>query len=206
MHKFTVHTGLVAPLDQANVDTDAIIPKQYLKSIRRTGFGEFLFDESRYLRGPEPRALNPGFVLNQARFHGASILLTRANFGCGSSREHAVWAVEQYGFKALIAPSFAEIFSNNCMKNGVLPVVLPGSVIDALFDLAHSPVACVLTINLPAQMVSTALGAHYPFDITQTQKRCLLNGMDEIQSTLNLIAKIEAFERASLALQPWNQL
>lgn len=206
MHKFTVHTGLVAPLDQANVDTDAIIPKQYLKSIRRTGFGQFLFDEARYLRGPEPRALNPTFVLNLARYHGASILLTRANFGCGSSREHAVWAVEQFGFKALIAPSFADIFSNNCLKNGVLPVVLPESAIEALFELAQSPAGCTLTIDLPAQTVSTILGVHYPFDITPCQKQCLLNGVDEIQSTLSHIAKIEAFERASFALQPWNKL
>jgi 3-isopropylmalate/(R)-2-methylmalate dehydratase small subunit len=206
---FTVHTGLVAPLDRANVDTDAIIPKQFLKSIRRTGFGENLFDEWRYLDHGEPRMdhsrrpLNPDFVLNQRRYAGASILLARKNFGCGSSREHAPWALQQYGFRAVIAPSFADIFYNNSLKNGFLPVVLPEMVMDRLFHEVAGYVGYALTVDLPRQVVVEADGREHAFDIAPFRKYCLVNGLDDIGLTLRHKDKIEAFEEQRLARQPW---
>ena len=209
MESFTVHHGQVAPLDRANVDTDAIIPKQFLKSIRRTGFGPNLFDEWRYLDHGEPggdhamRPLNPDFVLNQPRYNGASILLTRKNFGCGSSREHAPWALLQYGFRVLIGPSFADIFQNNSLKNGLLPVVLPELVIDRLFQEVAVHVGYRLTIDLPHQVVVEADGREHPFEIAAFRKYCLVNGLDDIGLTLRHKDKIGAFERERLARQPW---
>jgi 3-isopropylmalate/(R)-2-methylmalate dehydratase small subunit len=210
MDKFTVHDGLVAPLDRANVDTDAIIPKQFLKSIKRTGFGPNLFDEWRYLDHGEPgidnsnRPLNPDFVLNQPRYQGASILLTRKNFGCGSSREHAPWALQQYGFRAVIAPSFADIFFNNCFKNGVLPIVLSETQVDQLFNEVKAFPGYRLVIDLEKQVVSTANGsATYAFDVDAFRKFCLLNGLDDIGLTLRQADKIRAFEERHLASQPW---
>jgi 3-isopropylmalate/(R)-2-methylmalate dehydratase small subunit len=210
MDKFTVHDGLVAPLDRANVDTDAIIPKQFLKSIQRTGFGPNLFDEWRYLDRGEPgkdnsnRPLNPDFVLNQPRYQGASILLARKNFGCGSSREHAPWALQQYGFRAVIAPSFADIFFNNCYKNGFLPIVLPEMQVDHLFNEVKAFPGFRLVIDLEKQIVSTANGsATYAFEIDAFRKYCLLNGLDDIGLTLRQADKIRAFEERHLADQPW---
>ena len=210
MNKFNLLDGLVAPLDRANVDTDAIIPKQFLKSIKRTGFGPNLFDEWRYLDHGEPgqdnsrRPMNPEFVLNQPRYQGAAILLTRKNFGCGSSREHAPWALEQYGFRAIIAPSFAEIFFNNCFKNGLLPLVLPEGQIDRLFDEVKAFPGFRLVIDLEKQIVSTANGnASYPFEVDAFRKYCLLNGLDDIGLTLRQADKIRAFEERHLATQPW---
>jgi len=210
MDKFTVHDGLVAPLDRANVDTDAIIPKQFLKSIKRSGFGPNLFDEWRYLDHGEPgmdntkRPLNPDFVLNQQRYQGASILLTRKNFGCGSSREHAPWALQQYGFRAVIAPSFADIFFNNCFKNGVLPIVLPEGQVDQLFNEVKAFPGYRLVIDLEKQLVSTANGsATYAFDVDGFRKYCLLNGLDDIGLTLRQADKIRVFEERRLASQPW---
>lgn len=210
MEKFTLHEGLVAPMDRANVDTDAIIPKQFLKSIKRTGFGPNLFDEWRYLDHGEPgmdnskRPLNPDFVLNQARYQGASILLTRKNFGCGSSREHAPWALEQYGFRAVLAPSFADIFFNNCFKNGLLPIVLPEAQIEHLFDAVKGFSGFKLTIDLEKQIVTTSNGSIvYPFEIDAFRKYCLFNGLDDIGLTLRQADKIRAFEEKHLATQPW---
>ena len=210
MQKFTILDGLVAPLDRANVDTDAIIPKQFLKSIQRTGFGPNLFDEWRYLDHGEPgqdnsrRPLNPDFVLNQPRYQGASVLLARKNFGCGSSREHAPWALDQYGFRAVIAPSFADIFFNNCYKNGLLPIVLAEAEVDRLFDDVRAFPGFRLTIDLPAQTVSTTSGsATFPFEIGEFRKYCLLNGLDDIGLTLRQADKIRAFEERHLAQQPW---
>ena len=210
MEKFTVHEGLVAPLDRANVDTDAIIPKQFLKSIKRSGFGPNLFDEWRYLDHGEPggdnakRPLNPDFVLNQPRYQGASILLTRKNFGCGSSREHAPWALDQYGFRAIIAPSFADIFFNNCFKNGLLPIVLPEAHIDRLFDEVKAFPGFRLVVDLEKQLVSTTNGsATYLFDVDAFRKYCLLNGLDDIGLTLRQAHKIRAFEERHLVAQPW---
>lgn len=210
MEKFTVHEGLVAPLDRANVDTDAIIPKQFLKSIKRSGFGPNLFDEWRYLDHGEPgadnskRPLNPDFVLNQPRYQDASILLTRKNFGCGSSREHAPWALEQYGFRAIIAPSFADIFFNNCFKNGLLPIVLPEAQIDRLFDEVKAFPGFRLVVDLEKQLVSTTNGsATYMFDVDAFRKYCLLNGLDDIGLTLRQADKIRAFEERHLVAQPW---
>ncbi|HYC43506.1 MAG TPA: 3-isopropylmalate dehydratase small subunit [Noviherbaspirillum sp.] len=210
MDKFTVHEGLVAPLDRANVDTDAIIPKQFLKSIKRSGFGPNLFDEWRYLDHGEPgmdntkRPLNPDFVLNQPRYQGASILLTRKNFGCGSSREHAPWALQQYGFRAVIAPSFADIFFNNCFKNGVLPIVLSETQVDQLFNEVKAFPGYKLVIDLEKQLVSTTNGsASYAFDVDGFRKYCLLNGLDDIGLTLRHADKIRAFEERHLATQPW---
>ncbi|MBC7502085.1 MAG: 3-isopropylmalate dehydratase small subunit [Herminiimonas sp.] len=210
MNKFNILNGLVAPLDRANVDTDAIIPKQFLKSIQRTGFGPNLFDEWRYLDHGEPgvdnsrRPLNPDFVLNEARYQGASILLTRKNFGCGSSREHAPWALEQYGFRAVIAPSYADIFYNNCFKNGVLPLVLPESQIDRLFDEVKAFPGFRLVIDLEKQLVSTVNGdTTYPFEVGEFRKHCLLNGLDDIGLTLRQADKIRAFEERHLASRPW---
>lgn len=210
MNKFNILDGLVAPLDRANVDTDAIIPKQFLKSIQRTGFGPNLFDEWRYLDHGEPgkdnsrRPLNPDFVLNQPRYQGASILLARKNFGCGSSREHAPWALEQYGFRAIIAPSFADIFFNNCFKNGLLPIELPEAAIDHLFNEIKAFPGFRLVIDLEKQIVGTVNGsAVYPFEVDAFRKYCLLNGLDDIGLTLQQADKIRAFEERHMAAQPW---
>jgi 3-isopropylmalate/(R)-2-methylmalate dehydratase small subunit len=209
MEKFIVHTGVVAPLDRENVDTDAIIPKQFLKSIKRTGFGPNAFDEWRYLDHGEPgqdnskRPLNPDFVLNQPRYQGASILLARKNFGCGSSREHAPWALQQYGFRALIAPSFADIFYNNCFKNGVLPIVLTEQQVDHLFNDTYAFNGYQLTIDLDAQVVRAPDGREYPFEVAAFRKYCLLNGFDDIGLTLRHADKIRQFEAERLAKQPW---
>ncbi|WP_153102269.1 3-isopropylmalate dehydratase small subunit [Paraburkholderia hayleyella] len=210
MDKFIVHTGIVAPLDRENVDTDAIIPKQFLKSIKRTGFGPNAFDEWRYLDHGEPgqdnskRPLNPDFVLNQPRYQGASVLLARKNFGCGSSREHAPWALQQYGFRALIAPSFADIFYNNCFKNGLLPIVLSEQQVDHLFNETSAFNGYQLTIDLEAQVVRTTSGsAEYPFEVAAFRKYCLLNGFDDIGLTLRHADKIRQFEAERLIKQPW---
>ncbi len=209
MTPFTVHQGLVAPMDRENVDTDAIIPKQFLKSIARSGFGPNLFDEWRYLDKGEPgmdpatRRPNPDFVLNQPRYAGASVLLARRNFGCGSSREHAPWALEQYGFRAIIAPSFADIFFNNCFKNGVLPIVLPEPVIDRLFHEVAGFVGYALTVDLPRQVVVEPDGREIPFDVQPFRKYCLVNGFDDIGLTLRHADKIRAFEAERLASKPW---
>ena len=209
MQAFTVHKGLVAPMDRANVDTDAIIPKQFLKSIHRSGFGPNLFDAWRYLdpgqpgQDPASRKPNPDFVLNQSRYKGASILLARENFGCGSSREHAPWALEQYGFRALIAPSYADIFFNNCFKNGVLPIVLTAAQVARLFDEVAGFVGYHLTIDLPRQVIVKADGAEIPFDVEPFRKYCLVNGFDDIGLTLRHADKIRAFEAERLARQPW---
>ncbi len=210
MQTLTVHRGLVAPLDRANVDTDAIIPKQFLKSIKRTGFGPNLFDEWRYLDRGEPgmdnsrRPLNPDFTLNQPRYKGASILLARKNFGCGSSREHAPWALEDYGFRVVIAPSFADIFFNNCFKIGLLPIVLPESAVDQLFHEVNAFPGFELIVDLPAQQVSTTSGsAVFPFEIDPFRKDCLVNGLDEIGLTLQKADQIREYEARRLAEQPW---
>jgi 3-isopropylmalate/(R)-2-methylmalate dehydratase small subunit len=209
MNPFTVHKGLVAPLDRANVDTDAIIPKQFLKSIKRSGFGPNLFDEWRYLDKGEPgqapatRKANPDFVLNQPRYQGASVLLARENFGCGSSREHAPWAIEQYGFRALIAPSYADIFFNNCFKNGLLPIVLPDSQVARLFDEVAAFVGYALTIDLPRQVIVKPDGSELPFEVQPFRKQCLVNGWDDIGLTLRHADKIRKFEAERLASKPW---
>ena len=209
MEKFTVHSGLVAPLDRENVDTDAIIPKQFLKSIKRTGFGPNLFDEWRYKDVGEPgqdnskRPLNPDFVLNQPRYQGASILLARNNFGCGSSREHAPWALTQYGFRAVIAPSFADIFFNNSFKNGLLPIVLPESTVAQLFDAVLAFPGYQLTIDLERQVIVRPQGEEIPFEVNAFRKYCLLNGLDDIGLTLRHADKIKLFEAERLAQKPW---
>jgi 3-isopropylmalate/(R)-2-methylmalate dehydratase small subunit len=206
---FTVHSGLVAPLDRANVDTDAIIPKQFLKSIHRSGFGPNLFDEWRYLDHGEPgmdnsrRPLNPDFVLNQPRYQGASILLARRNFGCGSSREHAPWALVQHGFRAILAPSFADIFYSNSLKNGLLVIALPELLIDRLFREAASFSGYRLTVDLPQQKVIEPGGAEHDFEIAPFRKYCLLNGLDDIGLTLRHRDKIREFEARRLARFPW---
>ena len=206
MEKFTVHTGLVVPLDRSNVDTDAIIPKQFLKSIYRTGYGPNLFDEWRYLDRGEPgmdnskRPVNPDFVLNFPRYKGASILLARKNFGCGSSREHAPWALMQYGIRAVIAPSFADIFYNNSLKNGLLPVVLPELVIDRLFDECNANVGYKLTVDLDRQLVVEPNGTATPFEVSAFRRWALMNGFDDIGITLSTRQdKIHAFENKRLA-------
>ena len=209
MQAFTVHKGVVAPMDRANVDTDAIIPKQFLKSIQRSGFGPNLFDAWRYLDPGEPgqdpasRRPNPDFVLNQARFKGASILLARKNFGCGSSREHAPWALEQYGFRALIAPSYADIFFNNCFKNGILPIVLPEHQVAKLFDEVAAFVGYRLTIDLERQVVILPGGGEIGFEVEPFRKYCLLGGFDDVALTLRHADKIRAFETELLTTQPW---
>jgi 3-isopropylmalate/(R)-2-methylmalate dehydratase small subunit len=209
MDAFTVYQGLVAPLDRENVDTDAIIPKQFLKSIKKTGFGQNLFDEWRYLDQGEPgqdcsnRPLNPDFVLNQARYQGAGILLARKNFGCGSSREHAPWALSQFGFRAIIAPSFADIFFNNCFKNGLLPVVLSEQEVDHLFNETKAFSGYQLTIDLERQEVIAPDGRLYSFEVTPFRKYCLLNGLDDIGLTLRHADKIKAFEAERLLRMPW---
>ena len=209
MQKFNIHKGLVAPIDRENVDTDAIIPKQFLKSIRKTGFGPNLFDEWRYLDHGEPgqdpstRKPNPDFVLNQPRYQGASILLARKNFGCGSSREHAPWALDQYGFRAIIAPSYADIFFNNCFKNGLLPIVLPEAQVSQLFDEVAAFPGYELTIDLDRQVVLKTQGDPLPFDVQPFRKFCLLNGFDDIGLTLRQSDKIKAYEAERLATKPW---
>ena len=209
MQAFTVHKGLVAPMDRENVDTDAIIPKQFLKSIKRSGFGPNLFDAWRYLDPGEPgqdpasRRPNPDFVLNQPRYRGASVLLARKNFGCGSSREHAPWALDQYGFRALIAPSFADIFFNNCFKNGLLPIVLPDADVSRLFDEVAAFPGYQLTVDLARQVVVKPDGAELAFDVQPFRKQCLLNGWDDIGLTLQHADEIGAFEAARLARHPW---
>jgi 3-isopropylmalate/(R)-2-methylmalate dehydratase small subunit len=209
MKAFTVHQGLVAPLDRENVDTDAIIPKQFLKSIRKTGFGPNLFDEWRYLDPGEPgqdpssRKPNPDFVLNLPRYAGASVLLARKNFGCGSSREHAPWALEQYGFRALIAPSFADIFFNNSFKNGLLPIVLSEAQVSALFDEVAAFPGYSLTVDLERQVIVKPDGTEIAFDVQPFRKYCLLNGFDDIGLTLRQKDKIQSFEAARLASKPW---
>ena len=209
MKPFVQHEGLVVPLDRANVDTDAIIPKQFLKSIKRTGFGPNLFDEWRYLDHGEPgmdnakRPLNPDFVLNQPRYQGASILLARENFGCGSSREHAPWALADYGFRVLIAPSFADIFYNNCFKNGLLPVVLPAEVVDQLFRETHATEGYRLRVDLPAQSVTTPSGEVFRFEVDAERKHRLLHGLDDIGITLQHVAAIRAYEQRRRQDAPW---
>jgi len=209
MEKFTVHKGIVAPIDRENVDTDAIIPKQFLKSIRKTGFGPNLFDEWRYLDHGEPgqdpaaRKPNPDFVLNQPRYRNASVLIARRNFGCGSSREHAPWAIQQYGFRALIAPSFADIFFNNCFKNGLLPIVLPESTVAKLFDEVHAFPGYELTVDLDRQVIVRPQGEEIAFEVQPFRRYCLLNGFDDIGLTLRHADAIKTYEAERLAKKPW---
>jgi 3-isopropylmalate/(R)-2-methylmalate dehydratase small subunit len=209
MTPFRIHTGLVAPMDRENVDTDAIIPKQFLKSIKKSGFGPNLFDEWRYLDHGEPgqdpasRRPNPDFVLNQPRYKGASVLLARKNFGCGSSREHAPWALDQFGFRALIAPSYADIFYNNCFKNGLLPIKLPETEVGKLFDEAAAFVGYALTIDLERQVVVKPDGSTIAFEVEAFRKYCLLGGFDDIGLTLRHADKIRAFEAERLLSKPW---
>ena len=209
MNKFTLHTGLVAPMDRENVDTDAIIPKQFLKSIKKTGFGENLFDAWRYLdagypgQDPTTRRPNPDFVLNQPRYQGASVLLARKNFGCGSSREHAPWALDQFGFRCIIAPSYADIFFNNSFKNGLLPIVLPEAQVAQLFDAALAFPGYQLTIDLERQVIVQPQGEEIHFEVEAFRKYCLLNGLDDIGLTLRHSDKIKAYEAQRLASKPW---
>lgn len=209
MKAFTKISAIVAPLDRSNVDTDAIIPKQFLKSIKRSGFGPNAFDEWRYLDHGEPgmdhskRPLNPDFSLNQPRYQGAQILLTRKNFGCGSSREHAPWALDDYGFRAIIAPSFADIFFNNCYKNGLLPIVLTEEQVDQLFKEVEANEGYQLSIDLAEQTLTTPSGETFTFDITEHRKHCLLNGLDEIGLTLQHADEIRDFEEKRRQSQPW---
>ncbi len=209
MEKFIKLDGLVAPLDRANVDTDAIIPKQFLKSIKRSGFGPNAFDEWRYMDQGEPgqdaskRPKNPNFVLNQERYQGASILLARSNFGCGSSREHAPWALQDFGFRAILAESFADIFYNNCFKNGLLPIVVPKAEMDALFGLTEHTPGYRLTVDLAAQLIVRPDGHAIPFDVDPFRKECLLNGWDDIGLTLRHAEKICEFEARRRTEQPW---
>ncbi len=209
MKKFTQITGIVAPIDRANVDTDMIIPKQFLKSIKRTGFGKNLFDELRYLDEGQPdqdcsgRPLNKEFVLNQPRYAGASIMLARQNFGCGSSREHAPWALDDYGFRCVIAPSFADIFYNNCFKNGILPVVLDEQVVDQLFNEVFNNDGCQFTVDLEKQLIKSAGGDEIPFEIDSFRKHCLINGLDDIGVTLEDADAIRSFEGEYQQRFPW---
>jgi 3-isopropylmalate/(R)-2-methylmalate dehydratase small subunit len=209
MKALTVHRGLVAPMDRANVDTDLIIPKQFLKSIQRSGFGPNLFDELRYLDEGQPgedcsgRPVNPDFPLNFPRYQGASILLARENFGCGSSREHAPWALEDYGFRCIIAPSFADIFYNNCFKNGVLPVVLPAEQVDELFKLLETEEGYSLTVDLEACLVRLDDGREWPFSVDTYRRQCLLEGLDDIGVTLKRGEAISAYEARAAEQSPW---
>ncbi|NBX00413.1 MAG: 3-isopropylmalate dehydratase small subunit [Methylophilaceae bacterium] len=209
MQAFTQLNGLVVPLDRANVDTDAIIPKQFLKSIKRSGFGPNAFDEWRYLDHGEPgmdnskRQTNPDFVLNQARYQGASVLLARENFGCGSSREHAPWALEDYGFRVIIAPSFADIFFNNCFKNGMLPIVLSADDVDTLFKETEASEGYKLNIDLSEQSITSPSGNLYKFEVDAFRKHCLLNGLDDIGLTMQHQDAIKAFEAKHKVAQPW---
>jgi 3-isopropylmalate/(R)-2-methylmalate dehydratase small subunit len=209
MKAFTQLNGLACPIDRANIDTDAIIPKQFLKSIKRSGFGPYLFDEWRYKDHGEPgmdctnRPLNLDFVLNQPRYKGAQIMLARENFGCGSSREHAPWAIEDYGFRVIIAPSYADIFFNNCYKNGMLPIVASYAMVDKLFKECQENVGYSLNVDLPSQTVTLPSGETFTFEIHPTSKHNLLNGLDEIGLTLLHVDKIRAFEGKHKAAQPW---
>jgi 3-isopropylmalate/(R)-2-methylmalate dehydratase small subunit len=209
MEKFVREEGLVAPLDRANVDTDAIIPKQFLKSIKRTGFGPNLFDEWRYLDRGEPdqdaskRPLNPDFVLNQPRYRGATVLVARENFGCGSSREHAPWALLQYGFQTVIAPSFADIFYNNSVKNGLLLIKFDTKVVDKLIRDTQANEGYRLAVDLEQQTVTTPSGESYSFDIDPFRKHCIMNGLDDIGLTLAHADEIKAFEQKHKQAQPW---
>ena len=209
MDKFTTISAIVAPLDRANVDTDAIIPKQFLKSIKRSGFGPNLFDEWRYLDHGEPgrdnsgRPLNPDFVLNKPRYQGARILLARKNFGCGSSREHAPWALEDYGFRVIIAPSFADIFFNNCFKNGILPIVLSEEIVDQLFREVEQQEGYQLTVDLEKQVILRPNGESIAFDVDGFRKHCLLNGLDDIGLTLQHVDAIRAYEEMRRQQAPW---
>ena len=209
MNKFTLHTGVAAPMDRANIDTDMIIPKQFLKSIKRSGFGKNLFDELRYLDEGQPdqectgRPLNEDFVLNQSRYQGTSVLLARENFGCGSSREHAPWALEDFGIRSVIAPSFAEIFYNNCFKNGLLPIVLSEEQVDQLFTEVQANEGYELTVNLEEQVVVTPSGEKLAFEIDDFRKHCLLNGLDDIGLTLQHADDIRAYEAKRQAEAPW---
>lgn len=209
MKQYTTEIGIVAPLDRANVDTDLIIPKQFLKSIKRTGFGDNLFDELRYMdegylgQDISKRPKNPDFVLNQDRYQGATILLARTNFGCGSSREHAPWALNEYGFRTVIAPSFADIFYNNCFKNGMLPVILSESEVDELFNECFSNVGYQLTVDLENQKVISPSGKEYTFEVDAFRKHCLLNGLDDIGLTLQNADDIKAFEEKAKNERPW---
>ncbi len=209
MQKFSTHTGIVAPIDRANVDTDAIMPKQFLKSIRKTGFGPHLFDEWRYKdpgyygKPESERQVNPDFVLNQPRYKGASVLLARKNFGCGSSREHAPWAIGHYGFRAILAPSYADIFFNNCFKSGLLPIVLSESQIDQLFNEVSAFPGYKLTVDLERQRIVKGQGEEIAFDVNAFRKYCLLNGLDDIGLTLRHKDKIQSFEAQRLAAKPW---
>ena len=209
MEKFDTLTGIVMPLDRPNVDTDAIIPKQFLKSIKRTGFGPNLFDEWRYLDHGEPgmdnskRPINPDFVLNQPRYQGARILLARENFGCGSSREHAPWALLDYGFRVIIAPSFADIFYNNCFKNGILPIVLDAGTVDRLFKEVEAQPGYQLSVDLEAQTLTTPSGEVIPFEVDPFRKYCLLNGLDDIGLTLQHTDEIRAYEARRKQEAPW---
>ena len=209
MRQFTQHTGIAAPLDRANVDTDMIIPKQFLKSIKRAGFGPNLFDELRYLDEGQPdqdcagRPLNPDFVLNQSRYQGTSVLLARENFGCGSSREHAPWALDDFGIRAIIAPSFADIFYNNCFKNGLLPIVLPEAQVDQLFKEVEATEGYQLTVDLERHVVVTPSGEEFAFEVDNFRKHCLLNGLDDIGLTLQHADEIKAYEARRRQEAPW---
>ena len=209
MQAYTMQTGIVCPLDRSNVDTDQIIPKQFLKSIQRTGFGVNLFDEWRYLDEGYPgqdhsvRPINPDFVLNLPRYQGANILLTRKNFGCGSSREHAPWALSEYGFRTVIAPSYADIFYNNCFKNGMLPIVLSEDIIEQLFAAVEANEGYELTADLERQVVITPEGTEYAFEVDEFRKHCLLNGLDDIGLTLQQSEAIKAYEAKMQQQTPW---
>ena len=209
MEKFKSLKAMVAPMDRANVDTDAIIPKQFLKSIKRSGFGPNLFDEWRYLDHGEPgmdnsgRPLNPEFILNEARYQGVSILLARENFGCGSSREHAPWALLDYGFRVIIAPSFADIFFNNCFKNGILPIVLDAGTVDRLFTAVANNAGYMLDVNLEKQTILTPDGETIPFEVDSFRKHCLINGLDDIGLTLQHVDEISAYEARRRDEAPW---
>ncbi len=209
MEKFKTFKAIVAPIDRANVDTDAIIPKQFLKSIKRSGFGPNLFDEWRYLDHGEPgmdnsnRKINPDFILNQPRYQGAKILLARENFGCGSSREHAPWALEDYGFRVIIAPSFADIFFNNCFKNGILPIVLDARIVDEFFREVEVNEGYELTVNLEQQVISKPDGTEIRFEVDEFRKHCLINGLDDIGLTLQHVDDIKAYEAKRKQAAPW---
>ncbi len=209
MEKLNTVKGIVAPMDRPNVDTDAIIPKQFLKSIHRSGFGPNLFDEWRYLDHGEPgmdnskRKINPDFVLNQARYQGTNILITRENFGCGSSREHAPWALLDYGFRVVIAPSYADIFFNNCFKNGILPIILSANIVDTLFKELATAEGYQLKVDLSSQTISKPDGATITFDVDAFRKHCLVNGLDDIGMTLEHVADIKAYEEKRKQQAPW---
>ena len=209
MKPFVPHTGILAPLDRANVDTDAIIPKQFLKSIKKTGFGPHLFDEWRYLDHGEPgmdltqRKKNPDFVLNQDRYEKATILIARENFGCGSSREHAPWAIEDFGFRVILATSFADIFFSNCFKNGLLPIVLPAETIDHLFDLTYSNKGYAITVDLENQSIILPSKEKISFQVDTFRKHCLINGLDDIGLTMQHSESIKAFEKTYYQKNSW---